>query len=152
MSLWTPGGEVPVNRSGDPEPSPAASNRGADPLTDGATGMVDGPSLDDLSPEERAQAEAMIQEMAQVQQQIAATPAAQLVANHAMGFYELAAIKLSQDPPLFAEAQLAIDALSAVLDSVGARLGDDLAPLRQGLQQLQMAFVQLKERGEAGGA
>ena len=146
MSLWTPGGEVPVNRSS--EAQPAAGDRGPDPITDGATGMVDGPSLDDLSPEERAQAEAMIQEMAQVQQQIAATPAAQLVANHAMGFYELAAIKLSQDPPLFAEAQLAIDALSAVLDSVGPRLGDDLAPLRQGLQQLQMAFVQLKERGE----
>ena len=34
--------------------------------------MTGGPSLDDLSPEERAQAEAMIQEMAQVQQQIAA--------------------------------------------------------------------------------
>jgi hypothetical protein len=150
MSLWTPGGEVPVNRSSDPEPS-AGAGRGPDPITDGATGMVDGPSLDDLSPEERAQAEAMIQEMAQVQQQIAATPAAQLVANHAMGFYELAAIKLSQDPPLFSEAQLAIDALSAVLDSVGPRLGEDLPPLRQGLQQLQMAFVQLKERGDTPG-
>jgi len=150
MSLWTPGGEVPVNRSNDEATAPAgAAGRGPDPMMDGATGMVDGPSLDDLSPEEREQAEAMIQEMAQVQQQIAATPAAQLVANHAMGFYELAAIKLSQDPPLFNEAQLAIDALSAVLESVGARLGEDLAPLRQGLQQLQMAFVQLKERGDA---
>ena len=90
MSLWTPGGEVPVNRSG-PEPSRPPE---PDPMAAGATGFVDGPSLDDLSPEERAQAEAMIEQMADVQRQIAGTPAAQLVANHAMGFYELAAIKL----------------------------------------------------------
>lgn len=145
MSLWTPGGEVPVNRStGRP-----AEPTDPDPLVDGATGFVDGPSLDDLSPEERAQAEAMIEQMADVQRQIAATPAAQLVANHAMGFYELAAIKLGQEPPQFTEAQIAIDALAAVLDSVGTRLGDDLAPLQQGLSQLQLAFITLKERGEA---
>jgi hypothetical protein len=145
MSLWTPGGEVPVERNPDrgrrPEPDPAG----------GAAGLAGGPSLDDLSPEERAQAEAMIQEMAQVQQQIAATPAGQLVANHAMGMYELAAIKLSTEPPLFAEAQLAIDAMAAVLDAVGDRLGEDLTPLREGLTQLQLAFITLKERGEQTG-
>jgi hypothetical protein len=88
--------------------------------------------------------------MAQVQQQIAETPAAQLVANHAMGLYELAAIKLSQEPPLYAEAQLAIDALTAVVEASGDRLGADLAPLRQGLGQLQMAFVELRRRDEQG--
>jgi len=142
MSLWTPGGEVPVDRGGKQQPPDRA-------MADGASGVAGGPSLDDLSPEERAQAEEMIREMAQVQQQIAATPANQLVANHAMGMYELAAIKLSAEPPLFAEAQLAIDAMAAVLDAVGSRLGDDLAPLRQGLDQLQMAFVELKTRGDA---
>ncbi len=143
MSLWTPGGEVPVNRGGGtPEPAPA-------PPAGGAAGMAGGPSLEDLSPEERAQAEAMIQEMAQVQQQIAATPASQLVANHAMGMYELAAIKLSTEPPLFAEAQLAIDAMASVLDAVGDRLGDDLAPLREGLSQLQLAFIELRKRDES---
>lgn len=148
MSLWTPGGEVPVDRGGnrDREEAARASSAG------GAAGLAGGPSLEDLSPEERAQAEAMIQEMAQVQQQIAGTPAGQLVANHAMGMYELAAIKLSVEPPLFAEAQLAIDAMAAVLDATGDRLGDDALPLRQGLTQLQMAFVELKNRGEAGDA
>lgn len=145
MSLWTPGGEVPVNRSRD---DAAAPSPGPDVVADGAAAFVDGPSLDDLSPEERARAEAMIQEMAEVQRQIAATPAAQLVGNHAMGFYELAAIKLGQEPPQFVEAQIAIDALAAVLDAVGDRLGDDQAALRQGLQQLQMAFVELKRRAE----
>jgi len=144
MSLWTPGGEVPVNRTSSSEPEP-------DPRDAGMAGIAGGPSLDDLSPEERAQAEQMIAEMADVQRQIAATPAAQLVANHAMGLYELAAIKLSQEPPLFAEAQLAIDVLQAMIDTVGDRLGDDAAPLKQGLSQLQMAFVELRRRetGEA---
>jgi len=142
MSLWTPGGEVPVNRGGNRDRASGAEA----PMAEGASGMAGGPSLDDLSPEERAQAEAMIKEMAQVQQQIAQTPAAQLVANHAMGMYELAAIKLSTEPPSFTEAQLAIDAMAAVLDAVGTRLGDDLMPLRQGLDNLQMAFVELKNR------
>ena len=147
MSLWTPGGEVPVNRkASSPQPEPAP-----DPRAGGTAGLAGAPSLDDLSPEERAQAEAMIKEMAQVQQQIAETPAAQLVANHAMGLYELAAIKLSQEPPLYTEAQLAIDSLAAMLDVAGDRLGPDAAPLRQGLSQLQMAFVELRRRDEQGG-
>jgi hypothetical protein len=145
MSLWTPGGEVPVNRGGEgrsPEPQP-------DPRAAGAAGLAGAPSLDDLSPEQRAEAEEMIREMAQVQQQIAETPAAQLVANHAMGLYELAAIKLSQEPPRYADGQLAIDALAAVLEVAGDRLGADAATLRQGLSQLQMAFVELRRRDAA---
>lgn len=147
MSLWTPGGEVPVNRQagGSPGPDPAP-----DPRAGGTAGLAGAPSLDDLSPEEREQAEAMIKEMAQVQQQIAETPAAQLVANHAMGLYELAAIKLSQEPPLYSEAQLAIDTLNAVIEAAGDRLGPDTTPLRQGLSQLQLAFVELRRRDEQG--
>ena len=142
MSLWTPGGEVPVERNkpaAPPEPDPTAG---------GAAGFTGGPSLEDLSPEERAEAEAMIAQMADVQRQIAATPAAQLVANHVMGLYELAAIKLSSETPAFNEAQLAIDAMAAVLEAVGPRLGDDRTPLEEGLTQLKMAFVELKNRGE----
>jgi hypothetical protein len=153
MSLWTPGGEVPVNRNrsddtGPPrtEPGPAPA---ADPRAAGVAGLAGAPSLEDLSPEDRAQAEAMIAEMAQVQQQIAATPAPQLVANHAMGLYELAAIKLSQEPPQYTDAQLAIDSLAAVLEAAGDRLGQDGPALRQALGQLQMAFVELRRRDAA---
>jgi hypothetical protein len=145
MSLWTPGGEVPVNRGGGDQPKEPA----ADPRAQGTAGLAGAPSLDDLSPDEREQAEAMIREMAQVQQQIAETPAAQLVANHAMGLYELAAIKLSQEPPHYADAQLAIDALAAVLDAARDRLGADANTLRQGLSQLQLAFVELRRRDES---
>jgi hypothetical protein len=146
MSLWTPGGEVPVNRGGAGTPPPAEPT--PDPRAAGTAALAGAPSLEDLSPEDREQAEAMIREMAQVQQQIAETPASQLVANHAMGLYELAAIKLSQEPPRYAEAQLAIDALAAVLEAAGDRLGEDAPALRQGLSQLQLAFVELRKRDE----
>jgi hypothetical protein len=101
--------------------------------------------IEDLSPEERAQAEQMMAEMAEVRERIATTPAAEILANHLMGFYELAAIHLSQEPPHFDEAALAIDALRAVLEQVGPRLGDNATVLAGALQQLQMAFVQLKD-------
>ena len=145
MSLWTPGGEVPVerNRPSRPEPEPPAG---------GASELVGGPDLDDLSPEERAQAEAFIAQMAETQRQIAVTPIAQLVANHVAGFYELAAIKLSQQPPMLADARVAIDAMAAVLEVVGGELGEDGPPLVEALRNLQMAFVQLSnEAGDVDG-
>lgn len=145
MSLWTPGGEVPVPPRGRPSPPPddtTAPRPGGDPGVSGRTG---GPALEDLSPEERAEAERMIAEMADVQRQIVAAPAAQLVANHVVGFYELAMIHLGQPRPRFDEAQLAIDAMTAVLDAVGSRLGEDGQALAQALSQARMAFVQRRE-------
>lgn len=155
MSLWTPDGEIPVSRrrsdagSSAAPPPPETGAEGpsvGDPLADGVAGVVGAPSLDDLSPDERAQFEQAVHQMAEVQKQIAATPAAQLVATHVAGFYELAAIKLGQSKPMFADAQLAIDAMAAVLDAVGDRLGEDVGPLREALTQLQMAFVRLKSQ------
>ncbi|MCU0269424.1 MAG: hypothetical protein MUF83_12365 [Acidimicrobiales bacterium] len=142
MSLWTPGGEIPVNRRRDEPSAPP-------PPAAGAAGVVGGPSLDDLSPEERAQAEQLMAQMAEVQEQIIATPAAHLVANHLMGLYEVAAIKLSAEPPRFDDAQLAIDAMAGSLELVADRLGEDGLTLREALRQIQMAFVQL--RREQGG-
>jgi hypothetical protein len=137
MSLWTPGGEVPVGRDGGPDEGRSA---GQDP---GVTGVVGGPSLDDLSPEERAQAEQMVAEMAEVQRQILAAPAEQLVANHVVGLYELAAIHLGQPEPDLVATRLAVDAMTAVLAATEGRLGPDEGSLRQALTQLQMAFVQV---------
>ena len=141
MSLWTPGGEVPVNRSGDPEPT-AAEEAPRRPTPPGV------PDLDDLSPEERAQVEEMVAQMAEAQRQIAATPAPQIVATHAGGLYELAAIKLQQEPPQLSDARLAIDALVALIEGVGDRLGEDGATLRDAITQLQRAYVQIN--AEAG--
>jgi len=89
----------------------------------------------------------MLAEMAETQYRIANTPAADVVANHLMGFYELGAIHLQQDPPNFVEATVAIDAMRAVLDGLGERLGEHGVVLTQALQQLQMAFVELKKQG-----
>ncbi len=143
MSLWTPGGEVPVNRDQGQQPEPDTAQ-----YDDGMAGFVGGPNLDDLSPDERAQAEAMIQQMAEVQRQILSAPAAQLVANHIIGFYELAMIHLAQEKPILSEAKLAIDAMAATLDAVADRLGENAQTLVEALTQAQMAYL---ERAEGGG-
>lgn len=153
MSLWTPGGEHQVPRE---EPNPAATPTGtgaspANPAAEvspedllAALSPEDRAQLEAMAPEERARAEQMLMEMAGVQQQMAETPAAVVVANHAMGLYELATIHLRQAPPNFGEAQVAIDGFAALVDTLRGKLGADEATLTNALDQLQMAFVQLK--------
>ena len=63
--------------------------------------------------------------------------------------YELAAIHLANEPPSLGEAQVAIDAMTALIEGLPGRLGENEPVLREALQQLQLAFVQL--RGEAEG-
>jgi hypothetical protein len=91
-------------------------------------------------------AESLAGEMAAARARLAQVPAATVVANHAMGLYELAAIHLSQEPPNFGEATIAIDAMAALIDRLPGRLGDDEATLRESLSQLRMAFVVLRDR------
>jgi hypothetical protein len=107
---------------------------------------MDEDPLAGLSPEERARAEEMAAEMDQVRRQLASVPAAVVVSNHVMGLYELAAIHLSQEPPNFAEAQVAIDAMGAVVEGMPGRLGENEPTLKDALGQLRLAFVQLRER------
>lgn len=136
MSLWTPGGEHPVDRdAGGDTPSPAGP------------GGLGGP---DLSPDQEAEAQRLAAEMQQVREQLGQVPAAVVVANHAMGCYELAAIHLSSQPPKFEEAQLAIDAFGALLGAVSGRLGPDEATLADALAQIRLAFVQVKASWEGG--
>jgi Domain of unknown function (DUF1844) len=78
-----------------------------------------------------------------MRQQLAQAPAELVIANHAMGLWELAALHLSHKPPQLHQAQLAIDALTALLDGMQARLGDDERSLRDGLAEIRMAFVQI---------
>lgn len=151
MSLWTPGGEHEVPR--EPEPSPSSS--GASTSQGVPIDAETAEALAAMAPEERAQAEQMIAQMAQARAEIAETPAAVVVSNHAMGLYELAAIHLSQSPPNLAEAGLAVDGLEALVTTLEGRLGEHEQTLRQALSQLQMAFVELKRRAadeEAAGA
>lgn len=125
MTLWTPDGEHPVSRG-----EPTRDTAQEDPLAG-------------LSEDERHKVQAAAEEMAAVREQLASVPAAVVVANHAMGLYELAAIHLSASPPNFVDAQLAIDAMSAVVDGLEKRLGENEATLKDALGQLRLAYVEL---------
>ena len=69
-----------------------------------------------------------------------------VVVNHLMGLYELAAIHLSSVPPKLEDASLAIDALAALVDKLGDRLGEDIATMRDALANIQMVYVQMKSK------
>ncbi|HET6795200.1 MAG TPA: hypothetical protein VFH45_12185 [Acidimicrobiales bacterium] len=148
-TLWTPGGERPVPRP-EPERPPqspgAADPRGGGPAGPGpgapAGGGPGGPAADD---EARAAAE-----MAELRRKLAATPAAAVVANHCYGLFELAALHLTQDPPAFDAARLAIDALALLVEGLGQRLGEAEGELRDGLAQIRLAFVQVQAAGQQG--
>ncbi len=100
------------------------------------TSSGDRPSDDDLAKVEQAMAEA--------RERIAEVPAEMIVTNHAMGLYELAAIHLSAQPPRLFEAALGIDAFACMVEGLGERLGENAAVLRDALQQIRLAFVQVK--------
>jgi hypothetical protein len=68
-----------------------------------------------------------------------------VVANHAMGLYELAAIHLSEEEPDLESARLAIDAMGLLVDSLSGRLGEAEPTLKDALNQLRMAYVQLSD-------
>lgn len=139
MSLWTPSGEHPVDR--DAESTPPST---ADPTAGEA-----GPSMEDLSPEQRAQVEEMARQMQEAQTRMLKLPAGTVIGQQALQFYELAAIYLSQDPPRLDDARSAIDAFAAVLDALGSRLGEAEQPIRQTLNQIQLAFVEVSKRSSS---
>ena len=119
-TIWTPGGERPVGEEQPQQPAQA-------PLT---------------AEEEELQAE-----LAEVQRQLLETPASVIIANHAIGLFQLAALHLNQQPPNFVDAQLAIDALGAIVEGLGNRLAKDEEPLKDALAQIRLAFVQIKAAG-----
>src|SRR5580693_2464508 len=108
-TLWTPSGEHPVEPEG---PAGASGPRGA-----GAPDPLEGSDESDF--DEAADAA----EVEELRRQLAETPADIVVANHCYGLFELAAVYLSQRPPLLFEAQLAIDALGALIEGLVGRLG-----------------------------
>ena len=129
MSLWTPGGEHEVPREpGQPDAFDP------DALDD----------LEELDDEQRERLETIAHEMAEVRQQLLGVPAAAVVANHAMGLYELAAIHLSNQPPNLDEGRVAIDAMAGLVEGLEGRLGENEPVLRDALAQLRLAYVQLQ--------
>lgn len=124
-TIWTPSGEQPV---GD----------------EGGGGAAARPAGDQQQPPDELEAE-----LAEVQRQLLETPASVIIANHAIGLFQLAALHLNQQPPNFVDAQLAIDALGSLVEGLGDRLGPDEEALRDALAQIRLAFVQIKSSGGA---
>ena len=97
-------------------------------------GRADDPSADD----ERAEAERALHD---ARERLADIPAEVVVVNHVLGLYELAAIHLSADEPDLTAAGLAIDAMAALVEGLGDRLGPDTETMREALAAIRMAFV-----------
>lgn len=137
-TLWTPDGERPIRR--DP---PAAA--GSAPTPGPAAGGPEGKQGDAMTPEDEAA-------MAELQDQLAKTPVELVIANHAFGLFELAALHLSLQPPQLPQARLAIDALGAIVEGLAGRLGDYETQLNEGVAQLRLAYVQIRGASQASGS
>ncbi len=97
---------------------------------------LDSDTVDTLAEAERAMQEA--------RERLAEVPAEVVITNHVMGLYELAAIHLSASPPDLHQSVLAIDAVACLVDGLGDRLGDDYATMQDALNNIRLAFVQIK--------
>jgi hypothetical protein len=93
--------------------------------------------------------EQLAAERAALERELAAAPAEDIVANHCYGIFQLAALYLTQSPPDLAKAKLAIDALGAMVDTLGGRLGESAPTLQGALAQIRLAFVELSQRAPA---
>ena len=71
------------------------------------------------------------------------TDPAVVISNHCYGHFELGAVYLSAQPPRLDAARAAIDALAAITETLGERLGDAAGPLADGVAQLRLAWVQV---------
>jgi hypothetical protein len=134
-SLWTPSGEHFPEKD------------------EGIAGQPPTTADEDMEPPEALSAEAQA-EVDAMRAQLANTPAEVVVANHCYGLFELAAIYLSQAPPMLFQARLAIDGLGYLLSGLKGRLGEAEPTLLESLSQLRLAFVQLEglERSAEEGA
>ena len=119
--LWTPGGDEPESTS-QPEAEPSAEE---------------------------------VEALRELHTRLKQTPVVDVIVNHAIGIWQLALVHLGvitppepdgrRPPPDLASAGLAIDALAALVDGLGERLGEGEAMLREALGQAQMLFVELAE-------
>ena len=100
------------------------------------------PPTDSSKPEmDEGTAEAL-EAVAEARRRLAEVPAAPVVANHAMGLFELATIYLSAEPARLSDAKIAIDALGLLVLGLGERLGEHHDTLAALLGNIRLVFVQ----------
>ena len=126
-SFWTPSGEHEVpGETSNAEPMP---------------GLAGDPDID---PDTAA---AMQQQLIEAQEQLLSVPAGQIVANHVIGLFELAALHLRVDPPNLEEARLPIDAMGILVEQRGDQLPEHQT-LSAALHQIRLAFVEVQNQPE----
>ncbi len=123
-TIWTPGGEY-VPRE-EPPQQQAAPPPGAG----------------------REPTEQEVQAALAEARRVLATPVIEHIGGHAMAMFELAALHLEREAatggaekPDLAETSLAIDAMAALVEGLGPRLGRYHRSLADALAQLRLAFV-----------
>jgi hypothetical protein len=134
-SIWTPGGEYRP----EPEPPEPSERPGTGPGGVPADGPLEG-ELDEA-------------QMREALGRLVATPVGAIVADHAVRLHELAVLHLglvSERPESLGEAALAIDAMAALVESLGDRLGEGAQPLADALAQLRLAYVTVRGEAAAG--
>lgn len=140
ISSRPPGDRAPrVDPVPDPAPTPTSEAAAPPPQAEatpapGAEATPGGEPAEPIwTPEQEAEAQRMVEQISKVSSR-------DWVADAAIRLANVAGVKLDGGDP--GEAQLAIDALAGLVNSVGQHLGEAEAPLRQMLAQLQMAFAQ----------
>jgi hypothetical protein len=144
-SLWTPSGE---HQPAEDSPDGAPQGPGA-----GVPQGMDTPG------EEREPTAEEVEALREVHARLIATPVEDVVANHALGIWQLALVHLGVITPPDADgnpppanllaAGLAIDAMAALVDGLGERLGVHEPVLRDALTQAQMLFVEVSDDAPA---
>lgn len=133
-ALWTPSGDQPS---------------GNDPIGSDGPGTPPGAAGDPGLAGDEATAR---REAARVRAELAQTPVADIVANHAIGLWQLAVLHLGLEhegaEPDLAQAKLALDAMASMVEGVVDRLDDHAEPLKQALTNLRLAYVNVSTRAD----
>jgi hypothetical protein len=130
-TIWTPSGEY---RPDDP-PKPA------EPETS--------ETAETVTPEE-------LEALRRLHEQLRATPAVDVVANHVVQLFQLALVYLGAGAAPeeaataapaadLVQASIVIDTMAAIVDGLGPRLGDHEQTLRDALTQLQLLWVEIAD-------
>jgi hypothetical protein len=68
-------------------------------------------------------------------------PVEAIIANHLFVLLQVGALRLAEQPPRLEAASLVIDAVAAILEAGGSRLGEHADLYRRALAELQQAYV-----------
>ena len=140
-SIWTPSGEYrPRDEgAGGDAPGPGDDDVATEPV------LAEGP---EISAEE-------LEALRRVHEQLRATPAIDVVANHVVQLFQLALVYLgaggapaeAEAAPVadLVQASLVIDTMAAIVDGLGPRLAEHEQTLRDALSQLQLLWVEIAD-------